>query len=310
LHKRKKNVVMSTADQKYIYFFPKITRAEADGLLGFRTLGTFLYRTSSSKIGGIVLSIKQRRNVLHILLQYSSEMKKYIFMAKGAIRSSMEKKSYERLAEITEDLKKRRLVAAGVVNPDHVPSNIPAEVAPDVMNEKTSAEVPRLGEQGKSALQEIMGLKRDLKDYKMMLRVFTMDKTLTESETKQLGEYRKAHNITMESHAKVLASLGISQETWDEYVAAGSKIEQKQVNEKQCTPTGDPTEWDEKTVIVWMETVSKKFKILPKTIDAFRGQDVTGDALLEIDRPMMMQLGITMGQANAVYKAVKALHST
>jgi len=296
---------MSVKDQNYIYFFPKTSRQEAEGVLGFRTLGTFLYRGSSSTPGGIVLSIKQRRSVLHILLRYSQSTASYVFLSKGSVKSSMEKKCYTSLADITADLKMRRLVGSGVVNPDHVPSNIPPQLASAVAEEKISA-APALGEQGKSALQEMLGVKRNLKDYRMMIRVFAMDKCITPEEIRQLGRFRKDHGISQDRHIEILAGLGISNQDWEHYVEVGksSKSEEK---EKESKISSSAHDWNEKQVVEWLTLVSKKYHIQQKTIDKFKGEDVNGEALLELDRPMMMQLGITMGQSNAVFKAIEQL---
>mmetsp|Transcript_2640 Transcript_2640/g.4135 ORF Transcript_2640/g.4135 Transcript_2640/m.4135 type:complete len:307 (+) Transcript_2640:62-982(+) len=304
---------MSKQDQKYIYFFPKISRVEAEGMLGYRTLGTFLFRASSSKIGRIVLSIKQRTSVLHILLQHNPLQGKYIFLSKGQ-SSSLENRSYSSLRDVYTDLTKKRLVSAGIVNPDHVPNNQKAKEA--------KRSVPTLGEQGKNALQEVLGAKRGLQDYKMMLRVFIMDKKISSREIKQLAEYRKEHSISQGTHVEMLSALGVSNITWNKYVKAGQNSEDEEDEEEQeeegkmknmknkaedASYSDAPSVWGTKDVLAWMQAVSKKFNIKDKTISKFGGQDVTGEALLDLDRPMMMQLGITMGQANAVFKAIKSL---
>mmetsp|Transcript_24292 Transcript_24292/g.58629 ORF Transcript_24292/g.58629 Transcript_24292/m.58629 type:complete len:301 (-) Transcript_24292:339-1241(-) len=299
--------MMNQSFAKNIYYFPKINRQETEALLSSRTLGTFVFRSSSSKAGGIVLSIKQRRLVLHILLRYSDRQQRFVFVSKGSMKCSLENKSFKSLTEIINDLKSRRLVGSGIVNPDHVPKNIPESPQTEIKGRKSSV----LGEQGKHVLQEIFGASKDLKDYECMLRVFIMDKCLTPEELDQLAEYRRIHSISTQSHTETMISLGISKLTWDEYVETGKKVLNKKpgYDVKQSAPPSKRgvRTWSEKEVILWLETVAEEFNIKAKSIERMKGQDLTGDALLDLDRPMMMALGLTLGQANAIFKATNTV---
>lgn len=339
------------------YFFPKFSRNDSERTLEGRTSGTFLFRSSSSQLNALVLSIKQRRGVLHILIRYNPSNSTYTIDSRGKqTASSLYKQAFNSLESITRQLKERRLLGAGVVNAQHVSRRRSTCGGPE--SAKLEGMVPSLGEQGKRALQEVLGRKSVLDEYVMMVRVYIMDEALSPTELKHLAEYRKRAKIDQKMHREALSELKISEALWEKYTQKGSvlsdtseagttkvssdfvaassveKGEKKDMKSRQidpqqppqpapsqtetvkrqdyvdisaAAPQKPPNEWTEEDVLAWLTTAGPKHKIKTKTVDKLRGEDIDGEALLALDRPMLMQLGITMGQSNAVYKAIRSL---
>jgi len=214
--------------------------------------GSFVIRDSSRGPGCLVISLIQTPKILHLLVQRD---KKGHFMLDpdawkdhtlgtetfsalqlliarlqqfGMVNDGLSKADLKNISSELDQKKK------GVSTPASKDKDHSQKAVEKVTSDSTSLRKEKSTDSEEEIKKAMMELEAEA-EYKGMLSAMVIDNKLTASKVANLDEFRKKHNISSDQHTKVLKSLGLTQQQFDNMRSKAEKNDDTSDNSNDCT---------------------------------------------------------------------------